>query len=94
MSAIFLDVSALEAPQPLQQALDALLQLKPGDYLHFHHRMRPCHLYTYLAEQGFTSDTRLGENGNCEVFIWHEDDAQAGRDACQAAAHFPPWKEH
>lgn len=93
MSAIFLDVSALEAPQPLQRALDALSQLTPGDYLHFHHRMRPCHLYGYLAEQGFASDTRLDENGNCEVFIWREDDTLAGRDACQAAAHFPPWKE-
>ena len=91
MSRVFLDVSALEAPEPLLQAIAALAELADGDYLHLHHRMKPCHLYSYLAEQGFAGDTRSGGGGDCEVFVWREGDTVAAQQAGQAASDYAPW---
>lgn len=86
-----LDVSELEAPEPLVQALAALQQLPDGAYLHLRHRMKPCHLYGHLAEQGFDSDTRQGEAVACEVFIWRRREPAARDAAMAAAAALPPW---
>jgi hypothetical protein len=90
MGEILLDVSALEAPEPLQRAIGAALGLRDGQYLHMVHRMKPLHLYPWLEAQGFDSDTRR-RNDNCEVFIWRRDDAGAAQAAGAAAASLPPW---
>jgi len=88
-----LDVSELEAPEPLVRALAAVQELAGGEYLRLRHRMKPCHLYGYLAEQGFESETRRGEVAACEVFIWRRSDTIA-RDTAQAAASLlKPWQE-
>jgi hypothetical protein len=86
-----LDVSALEAPEPFQRAVEAVQGLPPGHFLHMYHRMQPLHLYPWLARQGFASDTRQGRDG-CEVFIWRRDDEAAARAAGAAAAALPPWQ--
>ena len=91
MSAIFLDVSTLEAPEPLQQAISALEVLPFGDYLQLHHRIKPCHLYRYLDEHHFASDTRFAEGGDCEVFVWREGDTAAAQLAGQVASDYAPW---
>jgi len=89
----FLDVSELEAPEPLLQAIDAVQELGPGEYLHFCHRMRPCHLYRFLDENGFHADTRHGNGYECEVFVWRQGDAVAAKEAALAAADMPAWRE-
>lgn len=88
-----LDVSELEAPEPLVQALAALQQLPEGTYLRLRHRMKPCHLYGYLAEQGFEADTQQGLVVACEVFIWRHGDAEAHDAAMAAASLLQPWEE-
>ena len=88
-----LDVSELEAPEPLVQALAALQQLPEGSYLRLLHRMKPCHLYGYLAEQGFDSDTRQGASVACEVFIWRRSEPEARDAALAGAAARAPWRE-
>lgn len=92
MTAILLDVSALEAPQPLQRAIEAALGLEAGGYLHMHHRMEPLHLYPWLERNGFDSLTREGPGGACEVFIWRRDDRDAAHGARAAAARLAPWR--
>jgi hypothetical protein len=92
MSEVLLDVSALEAPEPLQRAVEAARGLGDGQYLHMVHRMKPLHLYPLLETQGFDSDTRR-RSDNCEVFIWRRDDDAAARAAKAAAASLPPWHE-
>lgn len=93
MTEQLLDVSDLEAPEPLLQAIDALQSLERGDYLRFCHRMKPCHLYDFLDENGFIAETRHGERCECEVFIWRDDDTAARSDAVAAAAPLAHWEE-
>lgn len=88
-----LDVSELEAPEPLVRALAALQALPEGAYLRLRHRMKPCHLYGHLAQQGFEADTRQGEAVACEVFIWRRSEPDAARAAREAAAALQPWRE-
>lgn len=72
MNSIELDVSELEAPEPLVQAIDMLERLGVDSYLHLIHRMQPCKLYDYLADNGFFAETRKGASGLCEIFICHD----------------------
>jgi len=88
-----LDVSELEAPEPLLRAVAALESLPRGDYLRFRHRMKPCHLYSLLEKHGLGWDTRQGEEVECELFIWHADDVQAEAQARQVADTLQPWQE-
>ncbi|MCW8887764.1 MAG: DUF2249 domain-containing protein [Gammaproteobacteria bacterium] len=69
MECIELDVSELEAPEPLVLAMDELERLPQQSYLHLIHRMKPCRLYDYLANNNFYVQTRQGESGLCELFI-------------------------
>lgn len=87
-----LDVSELEAPEPLLRAIDALQRLPAGDYLRFCHRMQPCHLYRFLADNGFDAETRQGQRCECEVFIWRRGDEAAATQAATAAHALPPWE--
>lgn len=88
-----LDVSELEAPEPLVNAIEALRGLSVGDYLRLFHRMKPCHLYRFLEENGFRSETRHGSFVECEVFIWHEEDALGRASAMAEARQLSPWEE-
>jgi hypothetical protein len=90
---LLLDVSELEAPEPLLRAIDALEALPRGDYLRFRHRMEPCHLYAVLKKNGLAWDTRQGEVVECELFIWHAGDGVAEAAARQVAETLPPWQE-
>ncbi|MGM0594184.1 MAG: DUF2249 domain-containing protein [Pseudomonadota bacterium] len=93
MAEQWLDVSELEAPEPLLRAIAALERLPAGDFLHFCHRMQPCHLYRFLQENGFVADTRRGNHCECELFIWRADDEQAAAQADTAATGLAPWEE-
>ncbi|MCW8919646.1 MAG: DUF2249 domain-containing protein [Gammaproteobacteria bacterium] len=88
-----LDVSGLEAPEPLLQALGALGSLAKGDYLRLQHRMKPCHLYPQLEKGNFACETRCGVEVACELFIWHQGDEMAAAAARKVAATLPPWSE-
>lgn len=88
----FLDVSDLEPPEPLVKAMAAAERLEVGGYLHMRHRREPCLLYGNLEKRGFAHDTRQGSQGECEVFIWRQDDVAAQEAAQEEAAHLPSWQ--
>ena len=88
-----LDVSEMEAPEPLVHAIEALRALPPGDFLRLVHRMKPCHLYRFLDENGFVAETRHGTIAECEVFVWHSGDASAEEAAIAEARQLPVWEE-
>lgn len=88
-----LDVSELGPPEPLLLTLQAAEALPDGKYLRMRHRMKPCHLYAELAQRAFTSVTRRGADGLCEVFIWRQADVLAGAAALAAAAPLAAWEE-
>ena len=89
----FLDVSDLEAPEPLIRALDRVKALSRGQFLHLNHRLKPCLLYDNLAELGYDHDTRAGSSGMCEVFIWRHGDNTAEGLARRTAEKLPLWRD-
>ncbi len=88
-----LDVSTLEAPEPLLRAVAALERLPRGKALRMVHRLKPCLLYPEAERLGFEADTRQGPDGSCEIFFWRRDDPQAAAAARAAAQALPPWRE-
>lgn len=64
-----LDVSTLEPPEPFERILDALIDLKHGDWLRVHHRREPFPLYDVLRRGGYCWRTeRLGDS--VDILIW------------------------
>ncbi len=55
---ISINVSQLEAPEPMRQILMALGQLQSGQYLTVSHRKDPVPLYQKLDEMGFVYFTQ------------------------------------
>jgi len=72
-----LDVSDLEPCEPLERTLEAITQLKAGDYLRVLHRREPHLLYPLLKKGGFAWSTRSGETSRFEVLIWRQGDRSA-----------------
>jgi len=77
---IQLDVSMLEPCEPLEQTLEAIRQLNPGDYLRVLHRREPHLLYPLLEKSGFLWRCRDDSSGGYEIFIWKADDVAAALD--------------
>lgn len=76
-----LDVSELDPPAPLQEALSALDSLAKGEYLRLLLRRDPVYLYPLLLMQGFEHEKRSGTQATYEILIWRKGD----REAWQAA---------
>lgn len=68
-----LDVSDLPPPEPLEQALDALSALAPGDRLVLRHRRQPYPLYDILKRMGYRWEVN-GREGAWTICIEQADD--------------------
>ena len=82
---IYLDVSELPAPEPMQRTLEALAGLPEGKYLHFHHRQYPALLFERLENRGFEEVTLQGNGGTVDVYIWRKGDSLAAARAREVA---------
>ena len=71
---ILLQVQELAAPQPMELALDALDQLKSGQYIKMIHRMQPIPLYRILDENGFRYKVTASKTSAFDIYIWHASD--------------------
>ena len=73
MKTIVLDVSDLEAPQPLIAAAKALKELKKDEVLLFRHRMNPKHLFNEI--KALKMDYRIVKDlpNEFEMKIWRSD---------------------
>lgn len=76
-----LDVSELDPPAPLQEALSALDSLAEGDYLRLLLKRDPVYLYPLLLLQGYEYEKHTVAHDSYEILIWHKGD----REAWQAA---------
>ena len=72
-----LDLSKLEPPEPLQQAVNALDALAEGEYLRLLLNRDPIYLYPILVLQGFEHEKRAGTQSTFELLIWHKNDDNA-----------------
>lgn len=80
-----LDVSELEAPEPLRAAVAAIHELGEGEYLCMRHRREPFPLYRMLAEMGFSYRVRDGECTRYEIVIWRADNTELAEHCGPAA---------
>ncbi len=67
-----LDVSLLEAPEPLIVAVRALEELKEDEVLVFKHRMNPRHLFSEIAARGMCYEIVKDEPNDFLMKIWRE----------------------
>lgn len=67
-----LDVSRLEAPEPLTRALMAVSALTPAEVLILHHRREPSQLLQYLTLRGLRCTVRPGTVAAVEIWIWQD----------------------
>jgi len=71
---LYLDVSGLPAPEPLETIVNRLAKLQHGETLHVYHRQDPCLLYPYLDENGFAWTKREEpQPGGVHLFISRRD---------------------
>jgi hypothetical protein len=68
---IVLDVSELEAPQPLLQAITAIKDLKSDEELLFIHRMFPCKLQEQIDALGLSSQILENKENHFKMKIFH-----------------------
>lgn len=73
---VLLDLSELEPPAPLQQAIIALDSLTQGNYLRVLLKRDPVYLYPILLLQGFEHEKRVTK-AMFEILIWHKGDDEA-----------------
>ena len=67
-----LDVSELEAPEPLVQAVRALEELGEDEVLLFKHRMNPRHLFNEIAARGMHYEIIKDEPNEFIMKIWRD----------------------
>lgn len=72
-----IDVRDLPPPEPLEKALAAIDQLRPGKYLVLHHRREPCALLPRLGNLQCKYWVTREEDGFCEVHIWQMGDDES-----------------
>lgn len=68
-----IDVSELQPPEPLEQILDTLADLPPGDWLRVVHRRDPVPLYRMLENMGYRWHTVRPAPERFEILIWPVD---------------------
>ncbi len=69
---ILLDVSELEAPEPLIKAVTALEKLQKDEVLVFVHRMNPAHLFNEIPSRGMHYEIIRDEPNYFKMKIWRD----------------------
>ncbi|MBK1673405.1 hypothetical protein CKO35_08795 [Ectothiorhodospira shaposhnikovii] len=65
-----LDVRDLPPPEPMEQVLERLPGLTPGEILCMRHRREPFPLYPILRDMGFQWQVRTPVHVPFEILIW------------------------
>ncbi len=74
---VICDVQGLPAPEPMQQVLEAVADLKAGEYVRMMHRMEPRPLYSVLDDMGFDCQLYLEGEAPYEIMIYRKGDQEA-----------------
>jgi hypothetical protein len=83
---ILLDASALAHPEPLQQALQILQELTPGQYLRMLHRRLPYPLFDACQQLGIVHRHFTGTQTAWIILFWRDDDPVAAEHCQQITA--------
>ncbi len=82
----YLDVSTLEAPEPLERILSSVDALGRGESLHVYHRRDPLLLFPLLQDRDCRWLSGRDDDDMVHVFIWRDGDDGAARAAAEAFA--------
>lgn len=72
---LFIDVSEYDPPQPFEEVIQLLTQMKTGEYIRMLHRKKPLPLLQFLQDNGFDFKTRQDQSASWEVLIWNKKDS-------------------
>lgn len=75
---LLIDVSGLDHPQPFEEVMSCLKNLREGSYLHMLHRRTPYPLLQILNENGFDFIITDTEKKAFEALIWKTEDLTTG----------------
>lgn len=73
---IYIDVSDLPAPEPLEKVLDLLSHSNENDVICMIHRQRPCALFPILKDKGYTY-LEVEKNKLINIYIWNSKNKEA-----------------
>lgn len=68
-NAVLVDARWLEPPEPMEQVLAAIDDLRPGQHIRFLIHREPLPLYGVLRQMGYRYKTHMLEDGCYEVQI-------------------------
>ncbi len=84
---LLIDVSEYEAPQPFEEVIQLLSQMKAGEYIRMLHRKKPLPLLQFLNENGYDykagtvqnkidiSEESSIDSVSWEIMIWSKKDS-------------------
>lgn len=84
-----LDVRLLEAPEPFQKVMQALVELPEGQVLRMIHRREPFPLFKVLLENNWHYRTLNLVEGEFDILIWRADDGVCEAYCSQAKTALP-----
>lgn len=67
---IYIDVSDLAAPEPLEKVLELLARSQQNDIVCMIHRLTPVPLFNILTAQGYRFSV-LEKDNQVKIYIWH-----------------------
>jgi len=73
MQEIVLDVSELEAPEPLVKGIIALDKLQKDQVLVFIHRLNPKHLFAEISQRDLAYEIIEDTPNNFKMKVYHKD---------------------
>jgi TusA-related sulfurtransferase len=73
LNEILIDARGLEPPEPMEQVMQALARLRPGDAIRLLLHREPFPLYPLLAERGYRHATRMETDGSYVILIRQAD---------------------
>lgn len=67
---LLIDVSEYDPPQPFEEVIQLLLQLKAGEYIRMLHRKKPLPLLQFLQDNGFDFKITHDKSLSSELVLW------------------------
>lgn len=83
---IYLDVSDLAAPEPLEKVLELLASSHQNDIVCMIHRLNPVPLFNILTLQGYRFSV-LEKNNQVKIYIWHAKNLAAEKIIAEEIKH-------
>lgn len=83
---VYIDVSDLAAPEPLEKVLELLARSHQNDIVCMIHRLTPVPLFNILNLQGYRFSV-LEKDNRVKIYIWHAKNLTAEKIIAEEIKH-------